>query len=166
MSGNSLPISFSELKQILERVIHISQSGMVRVPITKQEGKSGEELLSKDPLDFMHIGNTKIEMPPSRDSLGTLFKYLNLKVTPEKVTEALFFCRGPLLEMEDPDSFDFDKLVRWLAMNVQTLKHRDMTLVDPSWIQRVERRKQMASLNMPKPNPLPNPLTFLKKNKV
>ena len=76
-----------------------------------------------------------IKMPPTREGFAQLCKMMNLKISPTKILDALLFIRGPQMEDSNPDEFDFDKVVQWFLINIKTMKHLDLSKVDPDWIQ-------------------------------
>ena len=44
------------------------------------------------------------------------------------------FCRGPKMDQEPDANFDFDRMVKWLQLHMQSLRHENLHIVKPEWI--------------------------------
>lgn len=73
----------------------------------------------------------KFELPPTRETIKTLFNELNLHLPASKAIECILHCRGNLMEESDPEEFKVDKLYEWFNINLRTLKHINEDLADP-----------------------------------
>ena len=95
-SLNSLPYEPKALKRLINKTV------------TESEENARMQL---NPNKSVTANNKPIAWPPTRDSLGLLFKALNLNVAPTRLLDALIFSRGPKMEDESPENFSIDKLI-------------------------------------------------------
>ena len=65
---------------------------------------------------------------------ANLCRALNLKVNDRKCIEAILYIRGPEMEKSNPDEFKLEKLINWFQLNLQTLEHESMEIVDRDWL--------------------------------
>lgn len=114
-------------------------------------------------LVISRIAEAKIVLPPTKQSLVTLFKNLNLRVPMQRVYECLIFCRGAKMEQSNPDDFQLDTLIDWFLINIRTLDHLDEKKVDKTWIAEKRRIQAAAASSLPPEPWKPQPKAFIRK---
>lgn len=59
---------------------------------------------------------------------------LNLRFTEQMIIEIARFIYGPKMACEDKEDFDAERLVKWFQLNLHSIQHENLDLVDPHWI--------------------------------
>lgn len=111
------------------------------------------------------VKELKLDMPPTRESLGNIFKGLNLNVPTVRLIECLLFCRGIKLENSDPEEFEIDKLYKWVDLNLKSMPHINTKGVHPEWLSMRQSTAggHQRTNTLPLPPLKPDPNFFLRK---
>lgn len=122
---NCLPIDGQSLTDLIIRTVRKSEIN-VRAHGKKASNKFGTKKVYEN--------NVPIKWPPNRADLRNLMRALNLRFTERSIIEMCMFSRGPKMEEEPKEAFDIDKLVKWFQLNLHSMQHENLDLVEKEWI--------------------------------
>ena len=132
---NCLPIDGQSLTDLIIRTVRKSEIN-VRTHANKVSNKFGKKKVYEN--------NVPIKWPPSREDLRNLMRALNLRFTERSIIEMSMISRGPKMDDEPKEGFDINKLVKWFQLNLHSIQHENLDLVEKEWI--YENPHVLASL--------------------
>lgn len=109
---NRLPVDGSQLKEVIMRTVRES------IANARLAGKkTDEEKRKMIKRNELYKNNIVINWPPGRRDFEHLCMALNIRVPAKKLIEGVIYFRGPKMDEEPIEEFNFDKMIKWFQMN-------------------------------------------------